>query len=234
MSRIVNSRSGAALIFALALVFNLTCLVIAPARAYFVNFTASGFNPGENSSSITRNLGGYQVTVEVVAPVGASLFWSGVGHPDAYRFLDGFGINGGPLSYQADEIEGPEILRVRFATPVNLYSIQLTNLFVEGSPSYLEQGFYSLNGSAPVAFLADPNQRAGSVNDGLRILTGFSPSSVSQIDFTAPGRINGQSHEFSLAGLDIGFAVLPGPATLLLLGMGLVGVWFMTRRRDSA
>ncbi|MCX5798283.1 MAG: PEP-CTERM sorting domain-containing protein, partial [Proteobacteria bacterium] len=51
---------------------------------------------------------------------------------------------------------------------------------------------------------------------------------TSGIAFTAPGLlIQGQNHEFSLK--DIEYTAVPEPTTLLLLGLGLIGVAYVRR-----
>lgn len=64
---------------------------------------------------------------------------------------DGFGLT--DPSYEADEIENPEYLRLDFSKSVYVSEVYLTDLFNEPLEGYrsgyfLEQGAYSLNGGS--------------------------------------------------------------------------------------
>lgn len=210
------------LLLALAL-----CFVSGTAFAVTIDFTDPTFNPG-GVSSITRTVGGVTVTVQATLPTGATLFWSGVGAPNGFG-LDGFGVNSS--SYEADEVEGPDRLKVSFGQSVILTGIGITDLFYEGSPPYREQGFYSLNGGADVSFLADTSQLPSPASNGVLSLTGFVATPVSYIIFSAPGIQNGQNHEFSVASVEVSPVGVPEPGTLLLLGAGLLVMGVLGRKR---
>jgi len=194
------------------------CLGSGTAFAVTIDFTDPIFNPG-GASSITQTVGGITVTVEAILPAGATLFWSGVGAPSGFG-LDGFGVNSS--SYEDDEVEGPDRLKVSFGTSVILSGIGITDLFYEGSSRYREEGFYSLNGGADVSFLADIFQEPSPASNGVLNLTGFAATPVSYIIFSAPGIRNGENHEFSVASLEASPVGVPEPGTLLLLGAGLL------------
>jgi hypothetical protein len=109
---------------------------------------------------------------------------------------------------------------------VQLEKIFLTDLFNEDG--YLEQGWYDLNDDGVhTNFLADP--ASGSGSNGVRTLVVDQP--VHAISFGAPGRINGQDHEFSVAALEfdrvapIAPTPVPEPssAALFAIGAALIG-----------
>lgn len=134
---------------------------------------------------------------------------------------DGLGIN---YSYEYDEIEEDEILYLQFDTPYLLNEILLTDLFYEpensGNGWFKEEGQYSINGGNWIDFIANESQIPGT-NGELTLI--FSDSTiVSNIQFQAPGwKFNGlQDHEFSVGEIDI--SPVPEPATMLLLGSGLL------------
>ena len=207
----------------LLILIGLLSLITTSAFAVTIDFTDSTFSPG-GASSITQTVGGITVKVEAIEPAGAALFWTGGLTTDFYGFKDGFGVNS-TLSYEVDEVDGPDRLKVSFLSgSVILSSIGITNLFTEGNPSYQEQGFYSLDGGAPVSFLADLGQLPSPASNGVLTLT-FPLTPVNYIIFSAPGLLNGQNHEFSVAGVEVTPVAEPG--ALLLVGTGLLAmsVW---------
>jgi hypothetical protein len=153
-------------------------------------------------------------------------------------------------TYSQDETETNERLRLTFSEPVQLLSFNVTDLFCENESAlsglpvcygyadpncYLETGAYSIDGGATwTTFSADPAQRRGNLSNGVLVVD------VNQVTtsliLSAPGMIEPggfaypQLHDFSLAGVRIDEPVAE-PATLLLLGSGLVTVALLGRRR---
>jgi hypothetical protein len=143
--------------------------------------------------------------------------WSGANNQASF----GLGVR---RSYENDEIESDEILKVSFDMPVELTAIYISDLFHERG--YFEEGSYSINGATWVDF--DASSLPGSNDNGERMISFANPvGDVSYVEFTAPGRINGENHEFALMGFDVIVHVpdpipVPEPGTGLLLGLGLV------------
>ncbi|MDY6950474.1 MAG: PEP-CTERM sorting domain-containing protein [Thermodesulfobacteriota bacterium] len=133
---------------------------------------------------------------------------------------DGFGVKGG--GYEGDEIEFPESLNIHFSAPTYVSHFDLTDLFFEGG--YEERGRWSLDNTNWNPFSQTDHSRLPSpASNGEYTLV--INSMVSDIWFDAPGRtIPDQHHEFSVAAVDVGVSPVPEPATMLLVGSGLVGL----------
>jgi len=140
--------------------------------------------------------------------------------------IDGIGIING---YENDEIEGSEVLQVSFASEVYLEAIYLADFFYEcrwWGGCYSEIGYYSLNGADWTQMTAlNPSNSNGEAS----FVVGEIASSLW---LRAPGRIGGEDHEFALQMLDI--TPVPEPATLLLLGAGMLGLLAFRRQRKPA
>jgi len=195
----------------------LALLLVGTAAATVVDFRVAAFSDALNQPSFSTGFDGGTITV-TATPIGARLWWDST---------DGLGVQ---YSYERDEIESLERLRVGFSNPVYLSSILVTDLFNEG---YLEQGSYQLNGSGNwVTFSANPAQIPGSTNGELTLTLGSNPL-VSSILFRAPGQVFNQTHEFSVARIET--VHTPIPAAVWLLGSGLAGlVALRSRRRKQA
>jgi hypothetical protein len=132
--------------------------------------------------------------------------------------IDGIGVQ---YSYEQDEIEGRESLRLDFSTPFILDSIFIADLFNEHG--YTERGFYELNNGPLVTFFAAADQNLGDPGDNGELTLIIGGVTVNSIEFTAPGLLaNGENHEFALQGIE--GTPVPIPGAILLLGSGLVGL----------
>lgn len=191
-------------------------LVSTGAFALSVDFANSSFASESGEQSFSFNMGAVTVTV------GAFDTNSNTAPYLTWYAEDGFGVHGSG-SYEIDEIETPEQLRISFSSEVLLTNFYLTDLFIESRTSqYAENGQYAINGGAWINFFADT--AGGNGAKTLQIDT-----VINSIWFTALGKTNGQDHEFSVKGFEI--ASVPEPAPLLLLGTGLIGLAGLGRKR---
>ena len=88
----------------LLLTLGICLLMTFNAFASQILFTDGAFEPGPSDSSFTVPVGGADLTFSA-APAGATLWWDNI---------DGYGVQS---SYEADEIEGPELLNLNFSIP---------------------------------------------------------------------------------------------------------------------
>jgi hypothetical protein len=155
---------------------------------------------------------------------------------------DGFGVNEpwmwrSPNGYEYDEIDSGETLTVSFydasnpGTAVNVVvdSFDVTDLFNETrGHNYDEIGNYELDSGGQVQFTAGTVENHSNVNGTGTVLVG---ATTTTLTLTAPGHVNGEDHEFSVAGLEFHVAAESVPelaasgtagAFLLLSGFGLV------------
>jgi hypothetical protein len=211
-------------VFSCALIAALATAAPRAAEASFIDFRTPAFSTADNDPSFSTIVDGIGLQFDPI-PQSARLYWDST---------DGFGVR---YSYEEDEIEGTERLKITFTTgPVYLLAVSLTDLFREGSPAYWETGEYSINGGAWISFVQnDPTQLPSPVSNGEFELL-VNATGVSTIKFRAPGKImvNGkeQNHEYSVAGVTLATPV-PEPGTLVLLLAGTVGVFSGHRRRTG-
>lgn len=189
-------------------------------HAASVDFRDLSFAVAKDQASYQFSVGGVDITLSTNLQ-DAVLWWDK---------KDGFGVTS-PSSYEADEIEGPEKLFVSFSKPVTLTQFSVSDLFFEHD--YFEKGFYDVGDQGSnQEFLAimgaENGQRSVGVNQVLSLIA-----------FSAPGRGNGQHHEFALMGLEFdiyngpGPSPVPVPAAAWLFASGLVGLVGLGRKRSS-
>ena len=186
------------------------------ASAGTIDFRSSGFAGADGAASFSSTSGGVTTTL-TPEPTGAKLYWDST---------DGIGVR---WDYETDEIEGTERLAIAFSTPIRLTEIVLTDLFNEHG--YLETGWYEVGSDPEVWFTADPGQLLDTTN-GTKYLA--LDQTVSVIRFGAPGRIDGQHHEFSVARLTYSANAVPEPAAGLLTALGGLIVGWAVRQRPHA
>lgn len=187
-----------------------------------IDFRDQRFAAANRQTSFSTVMDGiaFTITAETASGGNATLWWDR---------KDGLGIR---QNYEKDEIEGTERLRLSFANTIGISEIYISDLFVERG--YSETGSYQIDNSPAVTFDAlsllgtDGNKR-----NGEHLITIDPVLPANEILFFAPGRINGQNHEFSLLGFTDPPLANPEPAALAIFGVGLAGLVIMRRRRKS-
>jgi len=198
-----------------------TLLLATSAQAYSpqIDFRdATPWSASDQQASFTGTAAGITLTLQA-KPEPAKLWWDGT---------DGSGVR---LSYENDEIESQERLKITFAHEVDLSAIYISDLFYEDG--YSEMGSYRINDEAWQPFDAVNLPGNGNGNGEHVIDLGGPISGVSMLRFRAPGEIGDQDHEFALMGLDARPAAahpMPEPSAALLFATGFL-VTARRRRR---
>lgn len=222
--RISSSRNNSFIkLFLLSSAF-----VATSASAITVDFTDSSWSGAYNQDPFSVIQDGITITAEAAnndpnIVDNAKLHWDS---------KDGLGIDPtGTYSYEKDEIEGFEVLTIRFDQVVNLNSIGLSDFFIERDINgnlFTEQGEYWVNDDTATK---ERVHAVTSFNNGELLLQGLDVN-ITSISFASLGRILGsQNHEFALQSL--GVSAVPVPAAIWLFGSALLGMVTISRRRKS-
>jgi hypothetical protein len=188
----------------------------ARAATIFIDFGNVALYGGANGSNVfaTTDQG-----------VGVSLTSSG---GTLRQTSEGLGVNGPTSLDDSGEVGVSELLLTGFAPAQFVHSISIEQLFNNDWGFHTEQGQYSINGAAWVSFSATGPTGFYTLNigaDGVNSL-GFRTNSNFLNDYSVRG--------VTLESVAVQNRVqTPEPASMILLGSGLVGAFMQRRRKKS-
>jgi hypothetical protein len=217
----------------------LLALAVSPAQAALIDFTDGGWTSGTS-----RSIPGFgDVTVEAFDSMGdpTSLDDSeaGPGSTPPCDFLacdtDGLGVDGDEVTYGEGGALDVERIKVTTSEPFRLGRLHFLDLFADPDPGGggTEVAEYRING---VNMSPELGSFAGYATDnvGYGVTDDLGIPNVTMIEFGASSSefgfeaTNPESNtDFAVAGI----TSVPTPATLLLLGGGLLGLAAAARRR---
>lgn len=183
-----------------------------------IDFTDSPFSAVNGKITETVNYGGLGITFTATNGLLTH-------NPGPSGGEDGIGIGD-------DEISLGELLEISFSTELYLSKIYITDLFNEGNPQYQEQGqFQYYTGSSPMGWTTfgappPPANLSYPASNGEYIIDLGPLTAISKIQFAG---IDFSRNDYSVRGVDA--TPTPGPATMLLLGSGLIGVAAFGRKK---
>jgi hypothetical protein len=197
------------------------------ASAIPVDFRSASFAAGHGLNHFENSAATYDFTFDTLRASDmrheGTLFWD---------VLDGYGIRN-TNNWDADEIEGSEILKISFGEEIHLDSFTVADLFIEGN--HVEVGLYSLDGGANwTHFYANSAVGNGEVTVTVE-------ADAHDILFRSAGSTGYRvGHEFSVIAMDLGREyydydqgngpAVPEPSAALLFAAGALFVRGRSRR----